>query len=396
MADVLPLQGMTVVSLEHAVALPFATRQLAEFGARVIKVERPGSGDFARAYDVTVRGGMSAHFSWLNRSKESLAVDLKVPSGRAVLERLVARSDVVVQNLSPGAAERMGMSAEAVLARYPRIVAVDLSGYGPTGPYAHRRAYDMLVQAESGLISVTGGPDLPAKAGFAAGDVAAGGYVAQAVLAALLRLARTGEGSALGVTMLDALTEWMGYAVQYTEHTGLEPARSGIGHPSIVPYEAFETADGDLIMVGVQNDREWVRLATGLLGQPELAADPRFATNQARVRNRAATDEIVATALRRHGTATVTASLDESGIAYARLNDVRGVLDHPQLAARDRWTLVGSPAGPVRQLRPVVEFPAAAPRLEPIPALGEHTERILTELGYDGDDRAKLAADGAI
>ncbi|OHV36467.1 formyl-CoA transferase [Pseudofrankia sp. EUN1h] len=387
---------MTVVSLEHAVALPFATRHLAEYGARVIKIERLGSGDFARAYDDAVRGEMSAHFSWLNRSKESFAVDVKVPSGLAALERLVAGADVVAQNLSPGAAARLGLDAATLTARYPRLVAVDLSGYGPTGPYAGRRAYDMLIQAESGLVSVTGTPEHMAKAGFAAADVAAGTYAAQAILVALLRRERTGEGAALALTMLDAITEWNGYAVQFAEHTGRAPARAGVGHASIAPYEAFTTADGDSVLIGVQNDREWARLAAGLLGRPDLADDPEFATNRGRVRNRARTDAIVAEVVGALPTAAVTAGLDAAGIAYGRVNEMADVLAHPQLAARDRWVDIDSPVGLVRQLRPVVEFPGAPPRLEPIPALGEHTEKILAELGYTPDQLADLRADGAI
>ncbi|OHV47324.1 formyl-CoA transferase [Pseudofrankia sp. BMG5.36] len=387
---------MTVVSLEHAVALPFATRHLAEYGARVIKIERLGSGDFARAYDDAVRGEMSAHFSWLNRSKESFALDVKVPSGLAALERLVAGADVVAQNLSPGAAARLGLDAATLTARYPRMVAVDLSGYGPTGPYAGRRAYDMLIQAESGLVSVTGTPEHMAKAGFAAADVAAGTYAAQAILAALLRRERTGEGAALALTMLDAITEWNGYAVQFAEHTGRPPARAGVGHASIAPYEAFTTADGDSVLIGVQNDREWARLAAGLLGRPDLATDPEFATNRARVRNRTRTDAIVAEVVDALPTTAVTAGLDAAGIAYGRVNEMADVLAHPQLAARDRWIEVDSPVGPVRQLRPVVEFPDTPPRIEPVPALGEHTEKILTELGYTPDQLAVLRADGAI
>ncbi len=392
----LPLDGMTVVSLEHAVALPFATRHLADLGARVIKIERPGVGDFARAYDSAVRGTMSAHFSWLNRSKESLAVDVSAPSGRAVLGRLAERADVVAQNLRPGAAARLGLDAKTLAARHPRLVAVDLSGYGEGGPYAHRRAYDMLVQAEAALIAVTGTPENPAKAGFAAGDVGAGTYVAQAVLAALLRRERTGAGAALAISMLDALAEWMGYAVQTAEHTGVEPPRSGIGHPSIAPYDAFPTADGVAVLIGVQNDDEWARLAAGVLRRPELAADPDLATNQARVRNRARTDEAVAAAIAVLTLEAAEAALEEAGIAYARVNDVRALLAHPQLAARGRWVVVDSPAGPVRQLRPVVAFDGELPRLGPIPALGEHTEKILGELGYGSADIERLRAAGTI
>ncbi|WP_066067742.1 CaiB/BaiF CoA-transferase family protein [Frankia sp. EI5c] len=391
----LPLEGVTVVSLEHAVALPFATRHLAELGARVIKVERPGRGDFARDYDRAVRGGMSAHFSWLNRSKESLTLDLKVPRARALLDRLIEGADVVAQNLGPGAAARLGLDAATLVERHPALVAVNLSGYGPTGPYRTRKAYDMLVQAESGLIAVTGSPDRPAKAGFAAGDVAAGSYVAQAVLAALLRRARSGEGAALEITMLDALTEWMGYPLQTVEHTGQEMARSGISHQSIAPYDAYRTADGDEVLIGVQNDGEWRRLAEGPLGRPDLVTDPEFATNQARVRNRDRTDAVVAAAVVGLGTAELEAGLDAAGIAYARVNAVAEVLTHPQLAARGRWVEVGSPVGPVRQSRPVVEFPGEQARLGPVPALGEHTESILRELGTSAAEIADLRVAGA-
>lgn len=392
----LPLEGVTVVSLEQAVALPFATRHLADLGARVIKIERPRVGDFARSYDAAVRGQISSHFAWLNRSKESITLDIKVPAGREILAALVARADVVVQNLAPGALARLGFGAAALSARHPRLVVVDLSGYGATGPYRDKRAYDMLVQAESALISVTGTPEAPAKAGFAAGDVAAGMYVVQAVLAALLRLARTGRGATLEVTMLDALTEWMGYAVQAAEHSGAAPPRAGIGHPIIAPYEAYATSDGGSVLLGVQNDREWVRLATDVLGRPELATDPAFATNRARVRHRVRTDEVVAAGVGRLPTEDAVARLDAAGIANARLNEVSDLLDHPQLAARHRWTMVASPAGPVRQLLPVVTFPDEPVRMDPLPALGEHTDTVLSELGYDGERIAALHASGVV
>src|SRR5512135_344748 len=387
---------MTVVSLEQAVALPFATRHLADLGARVVKVERPRVGDFARSYDAAVRGEMSSHFAWLNRSKESLTLDVKTPAGRQVLAALVARADVVAQNLAPGSLARLGFGAAALSACHPRLVAVDLSGYGGTGPYRDKRAYDMLIQAESALISVTGTPEAPAKAGFPAGDVAAGTYVVQAVLAALLRVARTGRGAALEVTMLDALTEWMGYAVQAAEHSGAAPPRTGIGHPIIAPYQAYRTADGGSVLLGVQNDREWARLAGEVLGRPELAGDPAFATNQARVRHRARTDEAVAAGIGRLSTEEAVARLDAAGIANARLNEVRDLLDHPQLAARHRWTTAPSPVGPLRQLLPVVTFPGEPVRMDPLPALGEHTEAILSELGYDAGRVAALRAAGVV
>jgi crotonobetainyl-CoA:carnitine CoA-transferase CaiB-like acyl-CoA transferase len=393
---VLPLEGITAVSLEQAVALPFATRHLADLGARVVKVERPGVGDFARAYDSAVKGSMSSHFAWLNRSKESVTLELKTEGGRAVLAALVARADVFVQNLAPGATQRLGFGRHDLLARHPRLVAVDVSGYGDSGPYRDRRAYDMLVQAEAGLISVTGTPEFPAKAGFAAADVAAGTYVVQAVLAALLRRERTGRGAALEVTMLDALTEWMGYAVQAAEHTGVSPRRAGISHPVIAPYDAYPTADGASVLVGIQNDREWARLARDVIDRPELAEDPRFNTNQARVRHRAETDEMVAAGMATLSAAEATRRLDTAGIASGRVNEVTDLLDHPQLAARHRWTTVDSPVGEVRQTLPVVTFPDESPALGPLPGLGEHTDAVLAELGYSAERIAALRDGGVL
>lgn len=390
-----PLDGLLVVSVEQAVAAPFATRQLAELGARVIKIERPDGGDFARHYDRSVRG-MASHFVWLNRSKESLALDLKSAAGGQVVERLVARADVFVQNLGPGAATRLGLGAKQLVARHPRLVAVDLSGYGSTGPYRDKRAYDLLVQSEGGMVSVTGTADDPAKVGVPAADIAAGMYVLTAVLSALLRRERGGPGAALEIAMLDAVAEWMGHPLYHAMHTGEQPRRMGLSHASIAPYDRFPTADGQHVLIGVQNNREWRRLATDLLGRPELATDPAFATNVARTANRAAVDGVVAEATARLTARELVERLDAVGVASARLNDVTDVVDHPQLTARDRWREVDSPVGPLPALLPPVTFESDPPRWDPIPALGQHTDAVLTELGYSATEIADLRAAGTV
>ncbi|MET9650342.1 MULTISPECIES: CaiB/BaiF CoA-transferase family protein [unclassified Streptomyces] len=392
----LPLEGITVVAVEQAVAAPFATRQLADLGARVVKIERPDGGDFARGYD-TAAGGLASHFVWCNRGKESVAVDLKDPRGLALVRRLVAGADVFVQNLAQGAAARLGLDAATLCAAHPRLIAVDVSGYGPGGPYADKRAYDMLVQCEAGLVSVTGTPDQPVKSGVPAADIAAGMYAYTGVLAALVRRGTTGRGGPVEVSLLDALAEWMGHPLHHVMHGGTAPARTGLAHAVIAPYDAYPTADGSLVLLSVQNDREWRRLAERVLERPELADDPGFATNTARVAGRGRTDEAVAAALAPLDAAEALARLEAAGIACARLNTVADLAEHPQLAARDRWRSVDSPVGSLRALLPPVTFPdGPEPRMGRIPALGEDTAKVLGELGVAEDELRELRERGVV
>ncbi|MCX4707820.1 MULTISPECIES: CaiB/BaiF CoA transferase family protein [Streptomyces griseus group] len=392
----LPLDGITVVAVEQAVAAPFATRQLADLGARVIKVERPDGGDFARGYDTAARG-LASHFVWCNRGKESLAVDLKDPRGLAVVRELVAGADVFVQNLAQGAAARLGLDAASLCAAHPRLVAVDISGYGAEGPYAHKRAYDMLVQCEAGLVSVTGTAERPVKAGVPAADIAAAMYAFSGVLAALLRRGATGRGGPVEVSMLDALAEWMGHPLHQGMHGSAPPERTGLAHSVIAPYDAFPTADGEQVLLSVQNDREWRRLAEQVLGRPELAEDPDFATNAARTANRARTDAVVGRALAGLTGREALAALEAAGIACARLNTVADVAAHPQLAARDRWREVESPVGPLRALLPPITLPGSEEaRMGAVPALGEHTDALLRALGMTGEQTSVLRRDGVI
>lgn len=390
----LPLDGITVVTVEQAVAAPFATRQLADLGARVIKVERVDGGDFARGYD-TAAGGLASHFVWCNRGKESIALDLKDPRGQQVVRRLVADADVFVQNLAQGAAARLGLDAATLCAAHPRLVAVDISGYGASGPYADKRAYDMLVQCEAGLVSVTGTPEQPVKAGIPAADIAAAMYAFSGVLAALVRRGTTGRGGPVEVSMLEALAEWMGHPLHHTMHGGTPPARTGLGHAVIAPYDAYATADGGRVLLSVQNDREWQRLAEQVLQRPELGTDPAFATNAARVEHRARTDELVAKALGVLDAEGAVARLEAAGIACARLRDLYEVAEHPQLTARERWREVGTPVGPLKALLPPITLPGGdAARMGAVPALGEHTVALLRAVGMTDEEIAALHRDG--
>jgi len=374
----LPLAGVVVVSLEQAVAAPFATRQLADLGARVIKVERAGDGDFARDYDATVLG-QSSYFIWLNRGKESIELDVKSEHGHEVLTALLARADVFVQNLAPGAAARLGLAADELRSRHPSLICCSVSGYGPAGPHAGKKAYDLLVQCEAGLLSVTGTADSPAKAGISVADIAAGMYAFTGVLTALYEREHSGTGSTVEVAMLDALGEWMTQPYLYSLYGGQPPRRTGARHASISPYGPYAVADGQ-VFLGVQNEREWAVLCRDILGRPDLVADPRFATNTDRVASDDQLTLIIESALRDLTAAQVEARLDAAGIANARLRTPAEFAAHPQLAARDRWRQVDTPGGPVRALLPPVTVPGREPAMGRVPALGEHTAAILAEL----------------
>ncbi|MGW0658963.1 CaiB/BaiF CoA transferase family protein [Streptodolium elevatio] len=379
----LPLAGVTVVALEQAVAAPFATRQLADLGARVIKVERPGEGDFARAYDGVVLG-QSSHFVWLNRGKESIALDLKddrAGGDRAVLDRLLERADVFVQNLAPGAAERLGLGAEELTARHGRLIVCGISDYGTSGPYRDKKAYDLLVQCEAGLPSITGGPDGPAKAGIAVADIAAGMYAFTGVLTALYEREHTGRGGRFEVSMLEALGEWMGFPYYWTQYGGVPPVRSGARHATIAPYGPFAAGDGGNVFLAVQNQREWGVLCRDVLDRPDLEKDARYATNPDRLAHRAALEDEITAAFGGMTTDQVVARLDAAGIANALLRDMAGFAGHPQLAARDRWREVDSPGGPLRALLPPVTVPGREAAMGAIPAVDEHGAAIRAELG---------------
>ena len=388
-----PLDGITVVALEQAVAAPFATRQLADLGARVIKVERPGTGDFARAYDTAVHG-LSSHFVWLNRSKESLTLDLKRPEAADALRRLIARADVFVQNLAPGAAERLDLGADALRADHAGLIVCGLSGYGASGPYRDRKAYDLLVQAESGVMSITGTPDECVKVAIPVADLAAGMYAYTGMLTALFARERTGEGASIEVSMLEALGEWMGFPLHYTLYGGTPPPRSGARHATIAPYGPYACAGGEAVLLGIQNEREWVRFCADVLGRPGLAADPRFDTSASRGANREALDRLIDGVFAGLTAAAAIARLDAADIANARLNTVEQFAAHPQLAARERWRDVATSAGSVRSLIPPAMIDGVEPRMERVPALGAHTEPILREIGYDAATVAAWRAEG--
>ena len=372
-----PLEGLLVVALEQAVAAPFATRQLADLGARVIKIERAGAGDFARGYDTSVLG-QASYFVWLNRGKESVELDVKSDAGRAVMAALLARADVFVQNLAPGAAERLGLDAAGLLARHPRLICCSVSGYGPDGPYAGKKAYDLLVQCEAGLLSVTGTPDVPCKAGISVADIAAGMYAYTGVLTALYERERTGRGSSFTVSLLDALGEWMTQPYLYTTYGGREPRRTGARHASISPYGPYQARGGE-VFIGLQNEREWAVLCDTVLARSDLITNERFATNPDRVKHDDELTAIIEGVLASMTQDEVVARLDAAGIASARLRTPAEFAAHPQLAARDRWREAGTPGGPVRTLLPPVTVPGREPAMGAVPALGQHTEAVLAE-----------------
>lgn len=390
-----PLDGVTVLALEHAIAAPLCTRQLAELGARVIKVERREGGDFARAYDGRVKG-LSSHFVWTNRSKESLTLDLKHPRAQEILGRLLERSDVLVQNLAPGAAARLGLAYEALRHTHPRLVVCDISGYGSAGPYRDRKAYDLLIQSEAGFLSVTGNGDALAKSGISIADIAAGTQAYGGILAALLQRTSTGTGSHVEVSLLESLVEWMGFPLYFAYDDASPPPRTGTDHASIYPYGAFPVGDGQAIMLGLQNEREWLVFCRDVLQQEHLARDPRFASNRFRSEARDALRGIIVDCFRSLGLAEVRSRLDRARIAWADVNDMAAVWRHPQLAALDRLVEIETPAGPVRAFRPPGSNSGFEHRLAGVPSLGQHTRAILGELGYSGGEIEALVADQAV
>lgn len=389
-----PLDGITVVSLEQAVAAPFCSRQLADLGARVIKIERPGVGDFARDYDQSVKG-LSAYFVWLNRSKESLTLDVKQPQAQEILSRLIGSADVFIQNLAPGAAKRLGLGADELLKHHPRLIVCDISGYGDAGPYAKKKAYDLLVQSEAGVLSLTGTPESPAKVGISITDIGTGLHAYAAILGALYQREKTGKGTRIEVTMFEAMAEWMGHPLYYTHFSGKAPRRSGPDHATIVPYGRFRAKDGE-VMFGIQNEREWANFCGKVLGQPQLAKDPRYDNNTKRNAARAEVVALIEKVFSTLTAAEVVAKLDAADIANARLNTPEEVWNHPQLAARDRWREVGTSAGAIPALLPAASFTGVEPRMDAVPAVGEHTDAILAGLGYGSAEIAALKAAGAV
>jgi len=394
-----PLKSLIVVAFEHAIAAPFATRQLADLGARVIKIERPGSGDFARDYDQRVRG-LASHFVWTNRSKESLTLDVKHPQAAAVLHRLIRdKADVVVQNLAPGAAARLGLSYQTLSAIKPGIIVCDISGYGADGPYRDKKAYDLLIQSEAGFVSVTGTPEEPSKAGLSIADIAAGMYAYTNILAALLQRSIDGRGRRIEISMLEALAEWMSYPLYYAFDGAEPPPRTGASHATIYPYGPFPTGDGKTVMLGLQNEREWAAFCDKVLQQPALATDARFAGNAKRSAQRVALRAVIVEVFAALTANDILARLDQAQIANAQVNTMRELWQHPQLAARRRWRDIGSPAGAIAALLPPGNWDNShdpGPRMDPVPALGQHTDAILAELGFDATAIASLHATGAV
>ncbi|MFC5828431.1 CaiB/BaiF CoA transferase family protein [Nonomuraea insulae] len=382
----LPLEGITVIALEQAVAGPFATRQLADLGARVIKVERAGGGDFARGYDAVVKG-MSSYFVWLNRGKESVTLDIKDRDDRELLDAMLAQADVFVQNLAPGAVQRLGLDEETLRAKHPRLIACSISGYGSAGPYHHKKAYDLLIQCETGLLSVTGTPEAPAKAGISVADIAAGMYAYSGVLTALYERERTGAGTGFEVAMLDALGEWISQPYFYANYGGTPPSRTGARHASISPYGPYQAGDGAHVFLGLQNEREWAIFCADVLGRPELSQDSRFIRNSSRVENDAALRVMIEDALSGLTAQQVIERLDEVGIASARMRTMREFAEHPQFEARDRWREVDSPSGPVRSLLPPVTVSGREAAMGAIPAVGQHSDAIRAEFAATRKDR---------
>jgi itaconate CoA-transferase len=390
-----PLDGITVVSLEQAVAAPFCSRQLADLGARVIKIERPQVGDFARDYDHSVKG-LSAYFAWLNRSKESFTLDVKHAKAKEILARLIADADVFIQNLAPGAARRLGLGGEELLAQYPRLVVCDISGYGDAGPYAGKKAYDLLVQSEAGVVAVTGTPDAPSKVGVSLTDIGTGLHAYAAILGALYQRERTGKGTRIEVTMFEAMVEWMMHPLYYTHFGGRAPQRSGPDHATIVPYGKFRTAGGESVMLGIQNEREWSAFCDKVLSQPKLAKDQRYDSNTKRTAARAEVVAVIEDVFAQMTAEQVIEKLEAAGIANARMNTPEEVWNHPQLKARNRWREVGSPVGAIPAPLPPATFSGSEARMDPVPGIGEHTERILSEIGYEANDIVALRAEAAI
>lgn len=390
-----PLDGITVVSLEHAIAAPFCTRQLADLGARVIKVERPGGGDFARGYDTQV-DGLSSHFVWVNRSKESLTLDLKQPTAIATLKKLLKTADVLVQNLAPGAVARMGLTAEILQKENPRLILCDISGYGNNGPYRDKKAYDLLIQSEAGFLSVTGTPETPSKAGNSIADIAAGMYAYTNILAALLQRGKTGKGSVIDISMLESLSEWMSFPMYYAYKGAEPPPRNGASHATIYPYGPFKAGDGKTVMLGLQNEREWAQFCETVLENPALAVDERFDRNFKRNEKRAELLDIIDSCFSKLSSEQLIARLEKAQIANAHLNDMAGLWKHQQLKARNRWTEVNTPNGSIAALLPPGLNDSYDYRMDPIPAVGQHTDSILKELGVSESDIVAMRASGAI
>lgn len=390
-----PLDGITVVALEQAVAAPFATRQLAELGARVIKIERPKVGDFARHYDTTVNG-MSSHFVWCNHSKESLTLNVKEPEAKEILDQLLAKADVFIQNFGPGAIDRLGFGIDVLKEKYPQLIICSISGYGENGPYREKKAYDLLVQCEAGLVSVTGSEEVPSKVGISVADIAAGMYAYSGILSALIARSRTGKGSVLEISMLEALGEWMGFPLYYTNYSGNEPKRNGASHATIYPYGPFRTGNDKTVFLAIQNEREWEMFCNQVLRQPERFDDARFATNSDRLQNKSVLQGIIDEVFLQLTAEEVIARLEQAKIANARLNTVQDFWDHPQLKARNRWRQIETPVGPVQSLLPPVTMEDMEPCMGPIPALGEHNEKILLECGFDAQTIRKWQEAGVV